>query len=81
MRQPLATYNWPEARPDVLQRLEHSIQHGVQKLDQAPFLQLVFPRKHNTQSSIYPVDESVVDSPQVRLSVQYIKRCSSSATL
>ena len=64
-RQPLATYNWPEGRPDVLQWLQHSIQHAVTKLDKAPFLELVYPSKHDTQCSIYPVDESVVDSPQV----------------
>lgn len=64
-RQPLATYNWPEGRPDVLQWLEHSIQHAVEKLDTAPFLELVYPSKHDTRCSIYPVDESVVDSPQV----------------
>ena len=65
-RQPLATYNWPESRPDVLQWLEQSIQYAVQKLDNAPFLELVHPHKHDTQCSIYPIDEAVVESPQVR---------------
>ena len=65
-RQPLATYNWPEGRPDVLRWLEHSIQYAVEKLDNAPFLELVYPSKHDTRCAIYPVDESVVDSPQVR---------------
>ena len=64
-RQPLATYQWPESRPAVLQWLEQSIQYAVQKLDRAPFLELVFPSKHETVCSIYPVDEAVVDSPQV----------------
>lgn len=66
-RQPLATYNWPESRPDVLLWLEQSIQYAVQKLDTAPFLQLVHPKKHDTHCSIYPIDEAVVESPQVRV--------------
>lgn len=68
-RQPLATYKWPEARPDVLQWMEHAIQHAVQRLDKAPFLELVYHSRHDTHCSIYPVDESVVDSPQVCCSV------------
>lgn len=79
-RQPLATYQWPESRPDVLQWLELSIQHAVEKLDQAPFLELVYPNKHDTWCSIYPVDESVIDSPQVCL-VMYTQGCSRSVTM
>ena len=37
----------------------------MQRLDKAPFLELVHPRRQNTECSLYPVTEAVVDSPQV----------------
>lgn len=80
-RQPLATYQWPESRPDVLQWLELSIQHAVEKLDNAPFLELVYPSKHDTWCTIYPVDESVVDSPQVCRVLCCTQGCSRSVTM
>ncbi len=64
-RQPLSTYAWQQSRPAVLEWLEQSIQYAVQKLDKAPFLELVHSDKQDTHCSIYPVAEAVVDSPQV----------------
>ena len=64
-RQPLSTYGWQQSRPAVLEWLEQSIQYAVQKLDKAPFLELVHSDKQDTHCSIYPVAEAVVDSPQV----------------
>lgn len=64
-KQPLASYSWPQSRPDVIQWLEDAIQYAVQRLDKAPFLELVHPRRQNTQCSLYPVTEAVVDSPQL----------------
>lgn len=61
----LSTYNWPRGRPAVLDWLEQSIQYAVQKLDKAPFLELVYPDKHDTHYSIHPVTEAVVNSPQL----------------
>ena len=63
--QPLSTYSWPQRRPDVVEWLEHSIKYAVQRLDKAPFLELVHPDKPDPCCSIYPVGEAVVDFPQV----------------
>lgn len=64
-RQPLSTYGWQQSRPAVLEWLEQSIQYAVQKLDKAPFLELVHSDKQDTHCSIFPVAEAVVESPQV----------------
>ena len=49
-----------------MQWLEDAIQYAVQRLDKAPFLELVHPESGNTQCDLHPVTQAVVESPQVR---------------
>ncbi|KAK9819793.1 hypothetical protein WJX72_002450 [[Myrmecia] bisecta] len=61
----LSTYKFPSRKPEVHQWLESCIQDAVKHLDQAPFLQMVYPDRPFKQLERHSVVQAVVSVPQL----------------